>query len=28
LHVLHARYGERFAPRPGWDSPLLREAVA
>ncbi|MCF5991869.1 3-hydroxyacyl-CoA dehydrogenase NAD-binding domain-containing protein, partial [Xanthomonas perforans] len=28
LHALHARYGERFAPRPGWDSPLLREAVA
>ncbi|OOW68398.1 3-hydroxyacyl-CoA dehydrogenase [Xanthomonas axonopodis pv. melhusii] len=28
LQALHARYGERFAPRPGWDSPLLREAVA
>ncbi|MCT8358103.1 3-hydroxyacyl-CoA dehydrogenase NAD-binding domain-containing protein [Xanthomonas citri pv. anacardii] len=28
LQALHARYGARFAPRPGWDSPLLREAVA
>ncbi|CCF69382.1 3-hydroxyacyl-CoA dehydrogenase NAD-binding domain-containing protein [Xanthomonas citri] len=28
LQALQARYGERFAPRPGWDSPLLREAVA
>ncbi|WP_234421350.1 3-hydroxyacyl-CoA dehydrogenase family protein, partial [Xanthomonas fragariae] len=27
LQALHARYGERFAPRPGWDLPLLREAV-
>ncbi|AOS27051.1 3-hydroxyacyl-CoA dehydrogenase [Xanthomonas oryzae pv. oryzae] len=27
LQALHARYGERFAPRPGWDSPVLREAV-
>jgi len=25
LNTLHARYGSRFAPRPGWDSPLLRE---
>lgn len=25
LKVLQARYGDRFAPRPGWDSPLLRE---
>jgi 3-hydroxyacyl-CoA dehydrogenase/enoyl-CoA hydratase/3-hydroxybutyryl-CoA epimerase len=24
LKVLHARYGERFAPRPGWDNPALR----
>ncbi|MEB2186742.1 3-hydroxyacyl-CoA dehydrogenase NAD-binding domain-containing protein [Xanthomonas campestris pv. campestris] len=28
LHALQARYGERFAPRPGWDSPVLREPVA
>lgn len=28
LQALQARYGERFAPRPGWDLPLLREAVA
>ncbi|APO96962.1 3-hydroxyacyl-CoA dehydrogenase NAD-binding domain-containing protein [Xanthomonas vesicatoria] len=27
LQALHARYGERFAPRPGWDSPVLREPV-
>ncbi|WP_045760982.1 3-hydroxyacyl-CoA dehydrogenase NAD-binding domain-containing protein [Xanthomonas albilineans] len=26
LRTLQARYGERFAPRPGWDSPALREA--
>lgn len=25
LKVLQARYGDRFAPRPGWDSPLLRQ---
>ncbi len=25
LKQLQARYGERFAPRPGWDSPLLRK---
>ncbi len=24
LQTLHARYGDRFAPRPGWDSPALR----
>lgn len=24
LQALHAKYGERFAPRPGWDSPGLR----
>jgi 3-hydroxyacyl-CoA dehydrogenase/enoyl-CoA hydratase/3-hydroxybutyryl-CoA epimerase len=24
LQALQARHGERFAPRPGWDSPLLR----
>ncbi len=24
LETLQARYGERFAPRPGWDSPRLR----
>ncbi|MFD0738632.1 3-hydroxyacyl-CoA dehydrogenase NAD-binding domain-containing protein [Lysobacter koreensis] len=24
LKQLHARYGDRFAPRPGWDSPALR----
>ncbi|MCW1976882.1 3-hydroxyacyl-CoA dehydrogenase NAD-binding domain-containing protein [Xanthomonas campestris] len=28
LHALQARYGERFAPRPGWESPVLREPVA
>ncbi len=27
LKVLQQRYGDRFAPRPGWDSPVLREAV-
>ncbi|WP_045736677.1 3-hydroxyacyl-CoA dehydrogenase NAD-binding domain-containing protein [Xanthomonas sp. MUS 060] len=27
LRMLQARYGERFAPRPGWDSPALRETV-
>ncbi|ALN81615.1 enoyl-CoA hydratase/isomerase family protein [Lysobacter antibioticus] len=25
LKQLQARYGDRFAPRPGWDSPLLRK---
>ncbi|MCD7100098.1 3-hydroxyacyl-CoA dehydrogenase NAD-binding domain-containing protein [Stenotrophomonas sp. MMGLT7] len=25
LKALQARHGERFAPRPGWDSPALRE---
>lgn len=24
LNALQARYGDRFAPRPGWDSPALR----
>jgi len=24
LRALQAKYGDRFAPRPGWDSPLLR----
>src|ERR1700754_300738 len=24
LQALHAKYGARFAPRPGWDSPKLR----
>ncbi|UKE46206.1 3-hydroxyacyl-CoA dehydrogenase NAD-binding domain-containing protein [Xanthomonas cerealis] len=28
LRALQARYGERFAPRPGWDAPALREPVA
>ncbi|MCC4589928.1 enoyl-CoA hydratase/isomerase family protein [Xanthomonas campestris pv. cannae] len=27
LRALHTRYGERFAPRPGWESPALREPV-
>ncbi|WP_313219084.1 3-hydroxyacyl-CoA dehydrogenase NAD-binding domain-containing protein [Stenotrophomonas sp.] len=27
LKVLQQRYGDRFAPRPGWDSPALREPV-
>ena len=27
LKALQARHGERFAPRPGWDSPVLREAA-
>ena len=25
LRGLQARHGDRFTPRPGWDSPLLRE---
>jgi 3-hydroxyacyl-CoA dehydrogenase/enoyl-CoA hydratase/3-hydroxybutyryl-CoA epimerase len=25
LHALQAKYGQRFAPRQGWDSPMLRE---
>lgn len=25
LKALQARHGERFAPRPGWESPVLRE---
>lgn len=28
LKALQARYGDRFAPRPGWDSPALRDAAA
>ena len=28
LKTLQARYGDRFAPRPGWDSPLLRQPPA
>jgi len=27
LKLLQQRYGDRFAPRPGWDSPVLREPV-
>lgn len=27
LKVLQQRHGDRFAPRPGWDSAVLREAV-
>ncbi len=27
LKVLQQRHGDRFAPRPGWDSPVLREPV-
>ena len=26
LQALQATHGERFAPRPGWDNPVLREA--
>ena len=25
LKALQARHGDRFAPRPGWDNPLLRQ---
>jgi len=28
LKTLQARHGERFAPRQGWDSPLLRQPPA
>ena len=28
LKALQGRYGDRFAPRPGWDSPLLRGPLA
>lgn len=28
LKALQARHGDRFAPRPGWDSPLLRQPTA
>jgi 3-hydroxyacyl-CoA dehydrogenase/enoyl-CoA hydratase/3-hydroxybutyryl-CoA epimerase len=28
LKVLQGRYGDRFAPRPGWDSPALRQPTA
>ena len=28
LKLLQQRHGERFAPRPGWDNPVLREPVA
>jgi 3-hydroxyacyl-CoA dehydrogenase / enoyl-CoA hydratase / 3-hydroxybutyryl-CoA epimerase len=28
LKVLQGRYGDRFAPRPGWDSPALRRPAA
>ncbi|MGB3392725.1 MAG: 3-hydroxyacyl-CoA dehydrogenase NAD-binding domain-containing protein [Stenotrophomonas sp.] len=28
LRTLQARHGDRFAPRPGWDAPVLREPVA
>ncbi|HVJ38450.1 MAG TPA: 3-hydroxyacyl-CoA dehydrogenase NAD-binding domain-containing protein [Stenotrophomonas sp.] len=27
LKTLQSRYGDRFAPRPGWDAPALREPV-
>ncbi|MDH5834759.1 3-hydroxyacyl-CoA dehydrogenase NAD-binding domain-containing protein [Luteimonas kalidii] len=27
LRALQARYGDRFAPRAGWDSPLLRQSA-
>ncbi|TCT20988.1 3-hydroxyacyl-CoA dehydrogenase NAD-binding domain-containing protein [Thermomonas haemolytica] len=28
LEALRTKYGERFAPRAGWDNPVLREPVA
>jgi 3-hydroxyacyl-CoA dehydrogenase/enoyl-CoA hydratase/3-hydroxybutyryl-CoA epimerase len=28
LKALQGRYGDRFAPRPGWDSPWLRQSTA
>ena len=28
LQALQAKYGERFAPRPGWDAAVLREPIA
>jgi len=28
LKTLQSRYGDRFAPRPGWDMPALRQPVA
>ncbi len=28
LKTLQARHGDRFAPRPGWDNPLLRQPPA
>ncbi len=28
LRTLQARHGDRFAPRPGWDNPVLREPIA
>ncbi|SEK75011.1 3-hydroxyacyl-CoA dehydrogenase / enoyl-CoA hydratase / 3-hydroxybutyryl-CoA epimerase [Pseudoxanthomonas sp. GM95] len=28
LRTLQARHGDRFAPRPGWDNPALREPIA
>lgn len=28
LKALQGKYGDRFAPRPGWDNPALREASA
>jgi 3-hydroxyacyl-CoA dehydrogenase/enoyl-CoA hydratase/3-hydroxybutyryl-CoA epimerase len=28
LKALQAHYGDRFAPRPGWDSPALRQPTA
>ena len=27
LKALQQRHGDRFAPRPGWDNPVLREPV-